>query len=148
MSLPTGVELQLALGQFPTSGTYMMALYTTILNVTTSISYSATGEVAAGGNYTTKGFAMAVGTFTPEYWGQSAATAVFDAADTTSPVASTFTFRSLLVYNDTPTADSPRVIDPGLYFFDAGGDQVVSNGQLTVIWPTPDSTTGLVRVPQ
>jgi len=148
MSLPTGVELQLSLGQFPTSGAYFMALYTTILNVTTAISYSATGEVAAGGGYSTKGFAMAVGTFTPEYWGQDNTTAVFDPADTASGGGDTFTFRSLLVYNDTPTADAPRVIDPGLYWFDAGSSQVVSNGTLTVIWPTPDDTTGLVRVPQ
>jgi len=145
MSLPTAVELQIASAQFPNAGAYFMALYTTILNVTTAINYSATGEVAAGGNYTTKGFAMAVGTFTPDFWGQSAATAVFDAADTQSPVASTFTFRSLLVYNDTPTTP---LADPGLYFFDAGSNQIVSNGQLTVIWPTPDSVTGLVRVPQ
>ena len=145
MSLPTGVELQIASAQFPNAGVFMMALYTTVLNAATANNYSATGEVAAGGNYTTKGFAMAVGDFTPDYWGQSSATAVFDAADTTSPVASTFTFRSLLIYNDTPTTP---LADPGLYWFDAGSNQIVSNGQLTVIWPTADSVTGLVRVPQ
>jgi hypothetical protein len=145
MSLPTAVELQIARGSFPDAGSFFMALYTTILNVTTAINYSPTGEVAPSGNYDTKGFAMAAGAFSTDFWGQSAATAVFDAADTQSPVSSTFTFRSLLVYNDTPTTP---IADPGLYFFDAGSNQVVSNGQLTVIWPTPDSVTGLVRVPQ
>jgi hypothetical protein len=65
---------------------------------------------------------------------------VMDFADTTSPPASTFTFRSLLIYNNTHASKK------ALYFFAAGSNVVVSNNQLTIEWPTADSTSGLIRI--
>ena len=69
-------------------------------------------------------------------------TAIWSVIATQSGTGSTFTFQSLLIYNVTGAADI------GLYFFNAGSDQIVSNGQLTIVWPVADDTTGLVRVPQ
>lgn len=142
MTLPDAVALEIARGNFLEAGTYKVALYTADLTGVTAQSYSVTNE-ASGTGYTAGGFTLAVGAFNPNFWGLVTTTAVFDPADTQSGTGSTFTFRSLLVYNST--AANPN---DGLYFFNAGADQIVSNGQLTIIWPAPDATNGLVRVPQ
>lgn len=141
MTLPDAVALSIARGQFPEGDTYKVALYTVALTGVTAQAYSVTNETSGTG-YTAGGFTLAVGAFNPNFWGLVTTTAIFDPADTQSGTGSTFTFQSILVYNDTDAGDV------GLYFFNAGGDQVVSNGQLTIIWPTPDAANGLVRVPQ
>ena len=142
MSLPDAVALELARANFPEAGVYKVALYTVALTGVTAQAFSITNETSGTG-YTTGGFTLAVGTFNPNFWGLVTTTAIFDPADTQSGTCSTFTFHSLLVYNST----APGAND-GLYFFNAGGDQIVSNGQLTIIWPVADATNGLVRLPQ
>ena len=139
MSLPDGVALELASGGFPDAGPYKVALYTTDRTGANATDYTATLETSGTG-YTAAGFALVAGAFSTDFWGLVTTTAVFDAADTQSGTGSTFTFRSLLVY----ITGSGK----GLYYFNAGADQVVSNGQLTIIWPTPDASNGLVRLPQ
>ena len=141
MTLPDAVALAIARGQFPEGDTYKVALYATDLTTVTAQTYEVANETSGTG-YTAGGFTLAVGTFNPNFWGLVTTTAIYDPADTQSGTGSTFTFQSLLIYNDTD------VNDVGLYFFNAGADQIVSNGQLTIIWPTPDATNGLVRVPQ
>lgn len=142
MTLPDAVALEIARAKFPDADTYKVALYTVALVAgSTAQAYSATNETSGTG-YTAGGFTLAVGTFNPAFWGLVSTTAIFDPADTQSGTGSTFTFQSLLIYNDTDVGDV------GLYFFNAGGDQIVSNGQLTIVWPNPDASNGLVRVPQ
>ena len=145
MPLPLAVALEIASGNFLNSETYKTSLYTSDLNSTTAQNFTsaAAATETTGTGYTAGGFTLAPGAFNPDFWGLSATTAVYDVADTQSAVGSTFTFRSLLVY-----APSAARVNNGLYFFNAGADQIVSNGQLTIVWPIPDSVTGLVRVPQ
>jgi len=141
MTLPDAVALEIARAKFPDADTYKVALYTTDRTGSTAQAYTATAETSGTG-YTAGGFTLAVGTFNPAFWGLVSTTAIFDPADTQSGTGSTFTFRSLVIYNDTDAGDV------GLYYFNAGADQIVSNGQLTIVWPTPDASNGLVRVPQ
>ena len=141
MTLPDAVALEIARAKFPDADTYKVALYTVPLDGTTSQAYAVTNETSGTG-YTAGGFTLAVGAFNPNFWGLVTTTAIFDPADTQSGTGSTFTFQGLLIYNDTDASDV------GLYFFNAGSDQIVSNGQLTIIWPTPDAANGLVRLPQ
>ena len=140
MSLPTEVAIELCRGTFPEAGVFKVSLYTVDLTVTTAQLFSVSNETSGTG-YTSGGFALAADG--PNFWRTVTTTAVYSPAQTQSATGSTFTFRSLLVYNST--AVNPN---NGLYFFNAGADQVVSNGQLTIVWPTADATTGLVRVPQ
>lgn len=145
MPLPLAVALEIASGNFLNSETYKVALYTLALNDTSAQNFTSAAAAVetTGTGYTAGGFTLAAGAFAADFWGLSATTAVFDPFDTVSSVGSTFTFLSLLVY-----APSAARVNNGLYFFNAGADQVLNNGQLTIVWPIPDSVTGLVRVPQ
>ena len=143
MTLPTSVALEIAQGAFPEGETYKVALFLAPLTVTTAhdlASAIAGGTQTTGTGYTAGGF-----TLTQEggaFWRIVGSTAIWSVIATQSGTGSTFTFQSLLIYNVTGAADI------GLYFFNAGSDQIVSNGQLTIVWPVADDVTGLVRVPQ
>jgi len=142
MSLPTEVAIELCRGTFVEAGAFKVSLYTVDLTVTTAQNYAGnTGNETVGTGYPITGFPLS--SDGPNFWRTVGATAVYAPAETQSSTGSTFTFRSILIYNSTATNPND-----GLYFFNAGSDQVVSNGQLTIVWPTPDATTGLVRVPQ
>lgn len=141
MSLPTAVALEIARGNFPEAGTFRCALYDTVLNGTSAQAYSTTNELATAGGYTQGGFLLAA--LGALFWVLSVTTAVFAPANVVSSAGSTFTFIALLIYNSAGVETNN-----GLYFFNAGSNQVVSNGTLTIVWPTADSATGLVRVPQ
>jgi len=144
MPLPLALALEIASGNFLNSEVYKCSLYTAPLNDTSAQNFtsaSAAGETTGTG-YTAGGFTLAPGS-PPDYWRLSATTAVYDPFDVVSNPGSTFTFISLLVY-----APSAARVNNGLYFFNAGTDQVVNNGTLTIVWPVADSVTGLVRVPQ
>ena len=140
MSLPDAVALEIARGNFVDTGVFKTALYTVPLTGVTAQAYAVTNETTGTG-YTAGGFTLAA--LAATFWILSVTTAVFSPANVVSSAGSTFTFISLLIYNSTAVQTND-----GLYFFNAGTDQVVSNGTLTIVWPTADATTGLVRVPQ
>lgn len=150
MTLPNDVALEVARAKFPTDDAYKVALFINDLTVVSAVNFAladagATEVDDAADGYSTGGFTLSFGAFSGSFqgfWGQVGTTAIYDPADTISQTGSTFTFRSLLIYNDTNASDL------GLYFFNAGSDQIVSNGQLTIVWPVADAVTGLVRLPQ
>ena len=68
----------------------------------------------------------------------SGTTAFLDFADTTW-ASVTFSTRGALIYNST---DSDRAV----CVLDFGGDQVVSSGDFTIVFPTADASTAIIRI--
>lgn len=68
----------------------------------------------------------------------SGTTAFLDFADTTWSAA-TFTTRGALIYNDTES-------DKAVCVLDFGGDQAVSSGDFTIVFPTADASNAIIRI--
>ena len=128
-------ELFEATHDFNTTGgnTFKMALYTSsaTLSAATTV-YTTTGEVVgtgytAGGNTLTKVDPALSGT-----------TGFIDFSNTTWTSA-TFTARGALIYNSNNGNKAVAVLD-------FGGDKDVSNGTFSISFPTPSSTTAIIRV--
>lgn len=119
------------------SHTFKIALLTSAAVVTPSATTSYTGvasEVANGNGYTTggatlSGFATSLSTNT--------AVLTFSNA---SWANATITARYALIYNSTLAGKNVVMI------LDFGADQTSTNGTFTVVMPTADATTGLVRI--
>jgi hypothetical protein len=68
----------------------------------------------------------------------SGTTAFLDFADTTWSAA-TFTTRGAMIYNDSES-------DKAVCILDFGGDQAVSSGDFTIVFPTADASTAIIRI--
>lgn len=128
---------QAALGAVVDSKTIKAALYlaTATVNGTTA-AYTATGELAATGNYSAGGASVTNGntaglTSTTAYWTPSA-TITFPANMTSSGA-----FDAVMLYS---TTDTNRNL--GVFTF---GSQTVTAGTFSLTMPTNDSSTGLIR---
>jgi len=137
------VELLQAVHNFgPTSAdTYKIALYTAAADINASTTaYTTSGEVSSSGtNYTTGGNTLTI-SVSPTSGNNSLAipTAYISFANTSWPLAS-FTCRAALIYNATEGNKSVAVLD-------FGADKTVSNDTFTVIFPTPDANSAIVRI--
>jgi hypothetical protein len=126
----------------PTSpDTFKIALYTAAatLDATTTV-YTTTGEVSSSGTgYTAGGNTLTI-SVTPVAANNSAGvpTSYWSFANTSWPNA-TFTVRGALIYNSTEGNKSVAVLD-------FGSDKVVSNDTFTIIFPTPDANSAIVRI--
>jgi hypothetical protein len=135
------VELPQGIHNFgPTSpDTFKVALYTAAANLdaTTSV-YTTTGEVVGAG-YTAGGNTLTI-SVTPVAANNSAGvpTSYWSFANTTWTNA-TFTARGALIYNSTEGNKSVAVLD-------FGSDKTVNNDIFTIIFPTPDANSAIVRI--
>jgi hypothetical protein len=116
-----------------TADTFKIALYTSAatLNASTT-AYTATGEVVgtgytAGGNTLTGSAPTSTGT-----------TAFCDFSDTTW-AAATITARGAMIYNSTQGNKCVAV-------FDFGADKTSTDGDFTIIFPTPDASNAVIRI--
>ena len=129
-------ELLEAVHNFKNSGgsTFKIALYTNSASFDASTTaYTATNEVSgtgysAGGNTLTRVDPTSSGT-----------TAFTDFADTTWS-SSTITARGAMIYNDS-AAGNPTVV-----ILDFGSDKTSTNGDFTVVFPTADASSAIVRI--
>jgi hypothetical protein len=115
--------------------TFYLALYTSAatLDATTTV-YTASNEVSSiGTNYPAGG-----GALTNLGVSLSGTTAFIDFADLTFPNV-TLTARGCLIYNSTEANKSVAV-------FDFGSDKTATDGDFTVIFPTPDASTAVIRL--
>jgi hypothetical protein len=115
--------------------TFYLALYTSAatLAATTTV-YTASNEVSSTGtNYPAGG-----GALTNLGVSLSGTTAFIDFADLTFPNV-TLTARGCLIYNSTEANKSVAV-------FDFGSDKTATDGDFTVIFPTPDASTAVIRL--
>jgi hypothetical protein len=129
------VELMQALHNF-TTGTghvFKFALYTSAATIgAATATYTPAGEVVgagytAGGNILTNVTPVLAGT-----------TGITDFADTTW-TSSTITARGAMIYNSTNG-------DRGVGVLDFGSDKSSSAGDFTIIFPTADANSAVIRI--
>ena len=131
------VELMRAVHNFTTStgNTFKLALYDNSPSFTAATTaYTASGEVANSGTYSAGG-----GTLTNVTPTSSGTTAFTDFADL-SFTSATITAYGALIYNDSAAGD------PAVCVLDFGGAKSSTNGTFTIIFPTADSTSAIIRI--
>ena len=131
------VELMQAVHNFTasTGNTFKLALYDNSASFTAATTaYTATNEVPATGSYSAGGGALT--NVTPT---SSGTTAFTDFADL-SFTSATITAYGALIYNDTAAGD------PSVCVLDFGGAKTSTNGTFTIIFPTADSTSAIIRI--
>ena len=134
----TSFKQQLMQGQhnftLTTGNTFKIALYTSSATLgATTTAYSATNEVATGGNYSAGGNTLTNVTPTT-----SSTTAYTDFADSTWS-ASTITANGALIYN----ANASNAACVTLAF---GSDKSSSNGDFTIVFPLADASNAIIRI--
>jgi len=131
------VELMRAVHNFTasTGNTFKLALYDNSASFTAATTaYTATNEVANSGTYSAGG-----GTLTNVTPTSSGTTAFTDFADL-SFTSATITAYGAMIYNDSATGD------PSVCILDFGGAKTSTNGTFTIIFPTADSTSAIIRI--
>ena len=120
-----------------TADTFKIALYTSSATLdSTNTAYTATNEVTnIGTNYTTGGNTLTGPAVAST--GPITTTAFLDFADSVWS-ASTITASGCMIYNSSQSNKAVAVID-------FGGSKVSTAGDFTVIFPTPDSATAIIR---
>ena len=128
-------EILEATHDFNTSGgsTFKIALYTSAASLgAATTAYTTSGEVTGTG-YTAGGNTLV--NIDPVL---SSTTGFID-FDNTSWTTATFTARGALIYNSTSSNKAVAVLD-------FGGDKDVSNGTFSISFPTPSSTSAIIRI--
>jgi hypothetical protein len=131
------VELMRAVHDFTasTGNTFKLALYDNSASFTAATTaYTATNEVANSGTYSAGG-----GTLTNVTPTSSGTTAFTDFADL-SFTSATITAYGAMIYNDSAAGD------PSVCILDFGGAKTSTNGTFTIIFPTADSTSAIIRI--
>lgn len=131
------VELMKAVHNFTTStgNTFKLALYdnTPSFNASTT-AYTSSGEVSASGTYSAGGGALT--NVTPTSTGTTAFTDFADLSFTSA----TITAYGAMIYNDSAAGD------PSVCILDFGGAKTSTNGTFTIIFPTADATSAIIRI--
>jgi hypothetical protein len=131
------VELMKAVHDFTTGtgSTFKLALYDNSASFTAATTaYTATNEVSASGSYSAGGGALT--NVTPT---SSGTTAFTDFADL-SFTSATITAYGAMIYNDSAAGD------PSVCILDFGGAKTSTSGTFTIIFPTADSTSAIIRI--
>lgn len=131
------VELMKAVHNFTTStgNTFKLALYDNTPSFTAATTaYTSSGEVANSGTYSAGGGALT--NVTPT---SSGTTAFTDFADL-SFTSATITAYGAMIYNDSAAGD------PSVCILDFGGAKTSTNGTFTIIFPTADATSAIIRI--
>lgn len=131
------VELMRAVHNFTTGtgNTFKLALYDNSASFTAATTaYTATNEVSASGTYSAGGGALT--NVTPT---SSGTTAFTDFADL-SFTSATITAYGAMIYNDSAAGD------PSVCILDFGGAKTSTSGTFTIIFPTADSTSAIIRI--
>ena len=131
------VELMRAVHNFTTGtgDTFKLGLYDNSASFTAATTaYTVTNEVADSGSYAAGG-----GTLTNVTPTSTGTTAFTDFADL-SFTSATITAFGALIYNDTAAGD------PAVCVLDFGGAKTSTSGTFTIIFPTDDSTSAIIRI--
>ena len=113
--------------------TFYLALYTDSASLNAATTAYETGGETTGTGYTAGGQALA--TVAPT---SSGTTAYLDFADETWTTA-TITARGAMIYNETQGNKAVAVLD-------FGGNKTSTAGDFTVVFPTADSATAIIRI--
>ena len=131
------VELMKAVHNFTTGtgNTFKLALYDNSASFTAATTaYTASNEVANSGTYSAGGGSLT--NVTPT---SSGTTAFTDFADL-SFTSATITAYGAMIYNDSAAGD------PAVCILDFGGAKTSTNGTFTIIFPTADATSAIIRI--
>jgi hypothetical protein len=131
------VELMQAVHNFTasTGNTFKLALYDNTASFTAATTaYTATNEVANSGTYSAGGGTLT--NVTPVSTGTTAFTDFADLSFTTA----TITAFGALIYNDTAAGN------PTVCVLDFGGAKTSTSGTFTIVFPTADSTSAIIRI--
>ena len=130
------VELMTATHNFTnsTGNTFNIAMYDNSASFTAATTaYTATNEVT-GTAYVAKGNTLV--NVTPT---STSTTAFTDFSDSTWS-SSTITARGAMIFNDTASGD------PSVVILDFGSDKSSSSGDFTIVFPTADTTSAIIRI--
>ena len=131
------VELMKAVHNFTTStgNTFKLALYNNSASFTAATTaYTSTNEVSASGSYSAGGGALT--NVTPTSTGTTAFTDFADLSFTSA----TITAYGAMIYNDSAAGD------PAVCILDFGGAKTSTSGTFTIIFPTADATSAIIRI--
>ena len=131
------VELMKGVHNFTTGtgNTFKLALYDNSASFTAATTaYTASNEVTASGSYSAGGGSLT--NVTPTSTGTTAFTDFADLSFTSA----TITAFGALIYNDTAAGD------PTVCVLDFGGAKTSTSGTFTIIFPTNDSTSAIIRI--
>lgn len=120
--------------------TFKIALYTSSATMNADTTAYATTNEVSGTGYTAGGENLTAVDPT-----SSGTTALTDFIDETW-ANSTITARGALIYNNTPNTTSISLTKPAILVLDFGSDKVVNSGSFTVVFPTGDATTAIIRI--
>ena len=130
------VELMTATHNFTnsTGNTFNIAMYDNSASFTAATTaYTASNEVT-GTAYVAKGNTLV--NVTPT---STSTTAFTDFGDSTWS-SSTITARGAMIFNDTASGD------PSVVILDFGSDKSSSSGDFTIVFPSGDSTSAIIRI--
>lgn len=132
-------QLLEAVHDFRSGGdTFKLALYDNNAAFTAAATaYTASDEVGNSGTYAAGG-----GSLTNVNPTTSGTTAFTDFADL-SFTSATITAYGALIYNSTPTH---TYTNPSVCVLDFGGAKTSTNGTFTIIFPTADSSSAIIRI--
>jgi len=135
------VQLLQAVHNFgPTSAdTYKIALYNGNADINAGTTVYTTSNEITGTGYTAGGNTLTISVYPTSAYNQSAVSTAYISFENTSWTNATFTCRAALIYNVTQGNKSVAVLD-------FGADKTVSNDTFTIIFPTPDANSAIVRI--
>lgn len=121
--------------------TFKLALYTNSASFTAATDqYTATNEVSASGSYAAGGGALT--NVTPSLPVSPGTTAITSFQNLTFTSA-TITARGALIYNTTP---AHTYTNPTVVVLDFGSDKTSTAGDFTIVFPTADASTAIIRI--
>ena len=136
----TSFKVQLLQGVHNFSAnTFKIALYTADadLNADTTV-YSTTNEITGTG-YTAGGNTLVVNPTPTSGVGTNNLAVAYISFDNTSWTSASFTTRAALIYNTSQSNASVAVLD-------FGADKTVSGTTFTIVFPTADASSAIIRV--
>ena len=120
-----------------TGNTFKIALFTSSASLGASTTAYADSNQASGTGYSAGGNTLTNVTPTT-----SSTTALTDFADTTWS-SSSITARGALIYNSSTTAGSAN---RAVAVLDFGTDKTTSSGDFTIVFPTADASSAVIRI--
>ena len=120
-----------------TGNTFKIALFTSSASLGASTTAYADSNQASGTGYSAGGNTLTNVTPTT-----SSTTALTDFADTTWS-SSTITARGAVIYNSSTTAGSAN---RAVAVLDFGTDKTTSSGDFTIVFPTADASSAIIRI--
>ena len=145
-------ELMLGVHDFrdASGDTFKLALYTSsaTLNANTT-TYTNSDEVSSSGsNYTAGGNDLDNEGVTATNINANTGTGFTDFADLVFDNV-TVTARGALIYNNTPSANgtaNTTLTNAAVCVLDFGSDKTSTDGDFTIIFPTPDAANAIIRI--